>query len=233
VILKLIKFTIPFLLLFFLTACKIDMDGDIYIGDVIDVSETNDIIYNPMNISFEMTSEETCERDKEKLSNILIKYFTNYNAKDCYSEDYNSYLRTGVDVPIMLDSEKDGAIAFSNSDLVSFTTVVRESDTQYIYDVYLSLNEMMFNALNEEIYDEFFEKIKLKDARIRLAINNDGRETEKVSFASAFVNGDPVVFYSTYDLDRRQKLDYLASDVSRKSFELYGYSYIFTVTKEK
>ena len=93
----------------------------------------------------------------------MFKYFTNYKAKDCYSEDYNSYLRTGVDVPIMLDSEKDGAIAFSNSDLVSFTTVVRESDTHYIYDVYLSLNEMMFNALNEEIYDEFFEKIKLNE----------------------------------------------------------------------
>ena len=230
---KLIKFIFPIFLLVFLSSCKIDMDGDIYIGDVIDVSENNEIIYNPMNISFEMTSIDTCERDKDKLSDILIKYFSNYNAKDCYSEDYNSYLRTGVDVPILLDSEKDGEIAFSSSDLVSFATVMRETDTQYIYDVYLSLNEMMFNALNEEIYDEFFEKIKLKDARIRLSINNDGRDTEKVSFASAFVNGDPVVFYSTFDLERRQKLDYLASDVSRKSFEQYGYSYIFTVTKEK
>ena len=119
----------------------------------------------------------------------------------------------------------------SQNDLISLTILSVKMDTGYRYDVYLVLNRIMFNSLNAEIYDEFFQKIELDDAKIQLSINNDGRETEKISFASAFVNGDPAVFYSTYDLERRQKLDYIGSDVTRASFDKYGYAYIMSVNK--
>jgi hypothetical protein len=226
----LIRF-LPLFLILVLTGCKVNLDGDVYIGDIIDVAETQEQLFNPMDISFEMSSVSACEDDKEKLSIILDKYFTNFNAKECYSEDFNAFLKTGFDIPVILDLEKNGEFENSQSDLISLTIVSVKMDTGYRYDVYLVLNRILFNSLNAEIYDEFFQKIELDDAKIKLSINNDGRETEKISFASAFVNGEPAVFYSTYDLERRQKLDYIGSDVTRASFDKYGHAYIMSVNK--
>jgi len=225
------KYFFLVLAVFFLNSCKVNLDGDVYIGDIIDVAETGEKLFNPMDISFEMSSVDSCEEDKTKLSLILEKYFSNFNAKECYSEDFNAFLKTGIDIPVILDAEKDGEIDFSSKDLVSLTIVSAKIDAGLRYDVYLTLNRMMFDALNNEIYDEFYQKIELDEAKIELSINNDGRETESISFASAFVNGDPAVFYSTYDIERRQKIDYVGSDVTRASFDKFGHSYIMSVNK--
>ena len=225
------KYLFIILGVFFLNSCKFNLDGDVYIGDIIDVAETGEKLFNPMDISLEMSSVDSCEEDKSKLSLILEKYFSNFTAKECYSEDFNAFLKTGFDIPVILDTERDGEIDYSSKDLVSLTIVSVEIESGFRYDVYLTLNRMMFNALNNEIYDEFYQKIELDDAKIELAINNDGRETESVSFASAFVNGDPAVFYSTYDIERRQKLDYIGSDVTRASFDKFGHAYIMSVNK--
>ena len=49
---NLIRFTIVFIIIF-LTGCKVNLDGDVYIGDIIDVAETQEQLFNPMDISFE------------------------------------------------------------------------------------------------------------------------------------------------------------------------------------
>ena len=214
--------------LFLLNACSINMDGDLYIGDITDVADNGEKLFTPMDISFEMSSEDSCQQDKNKISNILNKYFSNFAAKECYSKDFSSYLKTGIDIPIILDTDQDGRVLNSNNDLVSITVVRREENSSVI-DVYLSLNKMMFNALNNELYDVFYQKISLENVKIKLSINNDGKNTESVSFASAFINGDPVVIYSTFDISRRQKLDYLGSNVTSSFFEKYGYTYILSV----
>ena len=69
------------LAVFFLNSCKVNLDGDVYIGDIIDVAETGEKLFNPMDISFEMSSVDSCEEDKSKLSLILEKYFSNFKVK--------------------------------------------------------------------------------------------------------------------------------------------------------
>lgn len=214
--------------LFLLNACSIDMDGDLYIGDIIDIADNGQQLFSPMDISFQMSSEDSCEQDKNKISNILNKYFSNFNAKECYSKDFSSYLKTGIDIPIILDTDQDGRVLNSNNDLVSIT-VIRREDNSSIIDVYLSLNKMMFNALNNELNEVFYQTITLDEVKIKLSINNDGKNTESVSFVSAFINGDPVVAYSTFDIKRRQKIDYLGSNVTSSFFDKYGYTLIMSV----
>ena len=65
------KYFFLVLAVFFLNSCKVNLDGDVYIGDIIDVAETGEKLFNPMDISFEMSSVDSCEEDKTKLKTIL------------------------------------------------------------------------------------------------------------------------------------------------------------------
>ena len=220
--------------LFLLTSCKLELDGEIFVADVIDVGEGKGTLYTPMNLSFEMSSKDTCNKDKEEISNILKNYFTNFVAKDCYSEDFNSFLRIGADIPIIVDPVPgDGQVDLSDKSVISFGVVKEENEQLWYYNSYIALNSQLFELISKKIEDKYYQSLKLNKTKIKLSINNDGRETEEVRFASSFVNGKPVVFPQNFKIERRQKIDFLGSDVTTAAFDQDKLAYIFTVVKTK
>jgi len=220
--------------LFLLTSCKLELDGEIYVADVIDVGEGKGTLNTPMNLSFEMSSENKCNEDKKEISNILNNYFINFVAKDCYSEDFNSYLRIGADIPIIKDPVSgDGQVDVSDKSVISFAVVKGENEQLTYYTSYIALNSQLFESISKQIKDKFYQTLKLNKTKIELAINNDGREAEEVRFASSFVNGKPVVFPQNFKIERRQKIDFLGSDVTTAAFDQDKLAYIFTVIKDK
>ena len=134
--------------LFLLTSCKLELDGEIFVADVIDVGEGKGTLYTPMNLSFEMSSKDTCNKDKEEISNILKNYFTNFVAKDCYSEDFNSFLRIGADIPIIVDPVPgDGQVDLSDKSVISFGVVKEENEQLWYYNSYIALNSQLFDKI--------------------------------------------------------------------------------------
>ena len=219
--------------LFLLTSCKLELDGEIYVADVIDVGEGKGTLNTPMNLSFEMSSENKCNEDKKEVSNILKNYFINFVAKDCYSEDFNSFLRIGADIPIIKDPVSgDGQVDVSDKSVVSFAVVKGENEQLQYHTSYIALNSQLFESISKQIEDKFYQTLKLNKTKIELAINNDGREAEEVRFASSFVNGKPVVFPQNFKIERRQKIDFLGSDVTTAAFDQDKLAYIFTVIKD-
>ena len=220
--------------LILLTSCKLELDGEIYVADVIDVGEGKGTLNTPMNLSFEMSSENKCNEDKKEISNILNNYFINFVAKDCYSEDFNSYLRIGADIPIIKDPVPgDGQVDVSDKSVISFAVVRGENEQLMYYSTYIALNNQLFELISKEIKDKFYQTLKLNKTKIELAINNDGRETEELRFASSFVNGKPVVFPQNFKIERRQKIDFLGSDVTTAAFDQNKLAYIFMIIKNK
>ena len=220
--------------LFLLTSCKLELDGEIYVADVIDVGDGKGTLNTPMNLSFEMSSENKCNEDKTEISNILKNYFINFVAKDCYSEDFNSFLRIGADIPIIKDPVSgDGQVDVSDKSVISFAVVKGENEQLTYYTSYIALNSQLFESISKQIKDKFYQTLKLNKTKIELAINNDGREAEEVRFASSFVNGKPVVFPQNFKIERRQKIDFLGSDVTTAAFDQDKLAYIFTVIKDK
>ena len=221
-------------IIFLLTSCRLEIDGELYVADVIDVGEGNGILNTPMNLSFEMSSKDKCNEDKEEISNILKNYFINFVAKDCYSEDFNSFLRIGADIPIIIDPVPgDGKVDVSDQSVVSFAVVKGENEQSNYYSSYLALNNQLFELISKDIKSKYYQTLKLDKTKIKLAINNDGRETEEIRFASSFVNGKPVVFPQNFKIERRQKIDYHGSDVTTAAFNQDKLAYIFTIIKAK
>lgn len=219
--------------LFLLTSCKLEIDGEIYVADIINVGEGNGELNTPMNLSFEMSSEDKCNQDKEKISNVLKNYFINFVAKDCYSEDFNSYLRIGADIPIIKDQVPGRQVNVSDKSVISFAVVKGENEQLNYYTSYIALNNQLYDSISKEIKDKFYQTLKLNKTKIELAINNDGRDTEEVRFASSFVNGKPVVFPRNFKIERRQKIDFLGSNVTTAAFDQDRLAFIFMVIKNK
>jgi len=220
--------------LFLLSSCRLEIDGEIYVADIVDVGEEKGDLNTPMNLSFEMSSEDKCNQDKEKISNILKNYFINFVAKDCYREDFNAYLRIGADIPIIRDPvPNDGQVSVSDKSVISFAVVKGENEELSYYTSYIALNNQLFDSISQEIKKNYYQTLKLNKTKIELAINNDGRDTEEVRFASSFVNGKPVVFPRNFLIERRQKIDFLGSNVTTAAFDQDRLAYIFTVIKKK
>ena len=219
--------------LFLLTSCKLEIDGEIYVADIINVGEGNGELNTPMNLSFEMSSEDKCNQDKEKISIVLKNYFINFVAKDCYSEDFNSYLRIGADIPIIKDQVPGRQVNVSDKSVISFAVVKGENEQLNYYTSYIALNNQLYDSISKEIKDKFYQTLKLNKTKIELAINNDGRDTEEVRFASSFVNGKPVVFPRNFKIERRQKIDFLGSNVTTAAFDQDRLAFIFMVIKNK
>ena len=95
------------------------------------------------------------------------------------------------------------------------------------------MNNQLYDSISKEIKEKFYQTLKLNKTKIELAINNDGRDTEEVRFASSFVNGKPVVFPKNFKIERRQKMDFLGSNVTTAAFDQDRLAFIFTVIKNK
>ena len=82
-----------------------------------------------------MSSENKCNEDKKEISNILSNYFINFVAKECYSEDFNSFLKIGADIPIIFDSEQDGKVMISDKSVINFSVLKWENEQYFCSDL--------------------------------------------------------------------------------------------------
>ena len=77
---KLKKILFIFLIIPFLSACKIDFYGDLYTSDLIKVSEEGNTLTFPMEIKFQVTS---CTEGLSELNETLKSYFLEYSFLNC------------------------------------------------------------------------------------------------------------------------------------------------------
>ena len=92
--------------------------------------------------------------------------------------------------------------------------------------VYIVLNLDMFESLSDYIQNETFQELSLDDGILKVNINND-IETLQLSIFPSFVDGEPIVFRTTYDLEKRQNLIIQSSNISAMHLQEIGWSPIF------
>src|SRR5210317_64991 len=98
-----LKLIVVLPILFFISACKIDFNGDLYTSDLIDVAENGSEFTLPMEINFQVSS---CDEDLTSMHNTLSGYFIDYNFLKCGTgDDFMSYVTSRVQVPLTNDQD--------------------------------------------------------------------------------------------------------------------------------
>jgi len=185
----------------FSSACKIDMDTDIYLRDIRDVAIKNtEGLHTPGLLKVGIPN---C-KNKEELSEVtdLLKdYFINVSEKACEA-GMESLLSIGIDIPI-INSPQDWASKTSST-----TALVRNKsrDESYIL-VDFVLNKTKFENLNSAVKSKFFDKLSFDESTVSFSVNNDGRQKEEAVISDSFVDGKPIIYSKRFTLARRSKIN--------------------------
>ena len=219
-----IKYGCLFLfLLVLISACKIDMITDVYLGDIKDVALANAEGLKTSGLL--QVGVPNCD-DKEQLSQVtslLQDYFLNVTEKSCES-GMESLLTIGVDIPI-IHSE----IGWTSKTKSTTALITKKSKDGSSILVNFALNKTRFRNLNQAIESQYFQKLSLNESTVTFSVNNDARQDEGLVVSDSFVDGKPVVFPKSLTLSRRNKIDLEPSNVRRINFSEQGMMPVFEI----
>jgi len=204
------------LITIFISGCKINFEGDVYTSDIIGAFDENTTIFIPMQISFQISS---CDEDLNDLHNELSNYFSHYQYMSCdQGNDFMSYVTSKVKVPIAPSQDSFD----STYNLIGY--LVQEfEDGKYVF---MTLNKSLFNSLNKYVEAETFQKLSLEESKVVIKIYNDMDFVHLAVFPS-FVDGIPIIYETEYELEKRETLNILSSEVGAAHLEYNGWTPIF------
>ncbi len=202
-----------------LTSCKIDFEGDLYTSDLLTIAVEGGSVNLPMEVKFQISS---CDEDLTSLNNKISTYFQDYKQISCGTgDDFMDYITSKVSVPIYNNLEEFNS---ENKSLIGYQSTIWEGQTKpYVY-IILNLNK--FEGLSDYIQNETFQELSLDDGILKVNINND-IDTLKLSIFPSFVDGEPIVFRTTYDLEERQNLLIESSNISAMHLQKVGWAPLF------
>jgi len=199
-----------------LSACKMDFNGDLYTSDLIKVSKEGGTLNLPMEIKFQVTS---CTESLSDLNQTLKSYFLEYNFINCKtSEDFTDYVTSKVKVPL---TNNQDSFNKSNQSLIGYLSKRFEDDRRI--NVYLILNKSLFNNLSSYIENKTFQDLSFEESKFQLNLNND---LDKINVAvyPSYVDSKPIVWKSYYDLEKREIISIVSSNVHAAHLELNSWT---------
>jgi hypothetical protein len=214
-----VNLIILFPILVFITACKIDFNGDLYTSDLIDVAENGSESTLPMEVGFQVSS---CEDDLTSFHNTLSGYFIDYNFLKCgYGDDFMSYVTSRVQVPLTNDQDSFNKL---NNSLVGYLST-KYDNSENIY-VYLILNTNLFSNLSDFVETETFSPLSLEEGKFIVNLNNDINDVS-VDVYPSYVDSKPIVMTTNYKLTKREMISISNSNVSSAHLQKNSWTPIF------
>lgn len=211
-----LKILLLLLIITSLSACKMDFNGDLYTSDLIKVSKEGGTLNLPMEIKFQVTS---CTENLSDLNQTLKSYFLEYNFINCKtSEDFTDYVTSKVKVPL---TNNQDSFNKSNQSLIGYLSKRFEDDRRI--NVYLILNKSLFNNLSSYIENKTFQDLSFEESKFQLNLNND---LDKINVAvyPSYVDSKPIVWKSYYDLEKREIISIVSSNVHAAHLELNSWT---------
>ena len=124
-----------------------------------------------------------------------------------------SYTTAQVSVPVVNDYD-----VFNNSSdsLIGFVSYLSEDKTLVYVDAVT--NSELFESLKNYVYNETFQELSLADSNLIIRLNND-MNNATIEVPPSFVNNEPIVFATEYNMERRELLIIQSSDVNASFLE--------------
>ena len=127
----------------------------------------------------------------------------------CHEEGWDNYLQYNLSVPLRhLDPVGETASMQAPIEVIQRTT---EDGHRALY---LRVNPVSLDQLDDLLYDEFYERLDLSDSSPILTIYNDLRDSQTLVIAGAFVQNEPVLTPEAFTLEPRDSLEIVLSDVA-------------------
>ena len=185
-----------------LATCDLDAKAILFISDLIDTKNQTEPVYCTATISLPMPSAD----NKQQVVDLISSYFLQPENIREGEKEYSTVLLADVQIPLTYQK--------ADPTLRSMFSIIAE-ETTTSFPVSMYLNKQLFTSLNAEVYKIAYQGITVQELGLSIQINNDTKGKVKISTAAAYVNSKPIPFPSTIEIDRRQIVDLVPSDVLR------------------
>ena len=189
--------------------CASYMEGDLYLRDLDEL--TADGLTTNLYIHVPLPTLDDCDEYQQRYDNIWIQSeeFQSMEFEKCHEEGWDNYLQYNLSVPLRpLDPVGETASMQAPIEVIQRTT---EDGHRALY---LRVNPVSLDQLDDLLYDEFYERLDLSDSAPILTISNDLRESQTLVIAGAFVQNEPVLTPEAFTLEPRDSLEIVLSDVA-------------------
>lgn len=192
-----------------ITGCVVHSEAEVYVGDLLEVAETQEPLRTPAEVHLEMVSESQCEEDREEVARMMRDYLPEFEARECYREDFTTYLAAEITMPVM-----SGASGSSDELLAFQVQEVETGGDRTTHAVRFLVDGAQFQTLSERIQAEYYQEPDVMGSNVVVTLNNDLRDPVHVASRYVFMDGAPVA-EGTVELERRERVQIRLSDVAR------------------
>ena len=197
-----------------LSGCKQELSSTLYVGDLVDTVSSDKAMTTSAEIKMEMTSSDSCNKNKDRFTRIISPFFVNLEKIQCIDEGSNAYYYAVFELP-MIKVLKNGEISdkYEGGASVQLST----NDFGDIF-IYLKMNLDLLSVLDKDLRNEFLgiNGIDPNDMKVKISINNDIRDVYVLHVEGSFLDGVAINprFSKKVDLKRRSESTIELSNVS-------------------
>jgi len=193
-----------------LSACEFHLTTELYLQDVIDVHDTSETIFTNASLALEIGGAD--EEKKQQIIDILNAQLHEISNPREESRNYSTFLVVDYKIPIIYADTVDGIYSHPEISDHIFTFALSADGA-----IYIAFNKLRFDALSNQLYEEFYQRLSFEDFSMQLYLRNDLRESIDVTLYSVYANNAPIPYSNVFTLERRDEIEIKFSDVLRDS----------------
>lgn len=185
------------------------ISGEIYLADIDELPDSGELTTRIL-IGLPISGEDDCVEKRQQYNSVFRKSsgFKGMSFERCYKDGSDNLAQYSLDVPIKIGDPK-------SIDLSTSFDVIREDDSASgVRHLYLRSKPSALCNLDDLLSDEFYRSLDLSETSPKILISNDLRETQTLILDHIFVNGQPVIEPTAFELERRDDLHLELSDVT-------------------
>ncbi len=193
------KYNLLFLsTLLLLSSCNFENYITVYYSEIVDflADKTKENYTLPIKVKLELGGEESCNKDKGDIYNLLKPYFVDLQEGSCSRSDMKTYLEMKGKFQMV----KDEATLDDTNYLVAFN--IRES-AKFI-DIFVKLNSSSLNQINNYTKEKYWTKFQNKDLFVEIDFINDSKENKKITCRSCYLDGNPKPFFGFVEVKPKE-----------------------------
>lgn len=213
------------------SACQMDTDTEVYVGDVREVYETGERLTTPVDLKVEMPSTDQCAENRGEVESIMEEHLPGFEARECGREDFQAFLYASARIPVV-SAEQVESVGDLDSLLGIAVSRDQGFDIEEVYALQLYVDPERLSELNRYIQSEYYQDIDIAGSMATVRINNDERETWTVMAEYAYVDGEPGL-WTEREVERRDRVSVRLSDVARSHMAQYSYAPIGWVAPQQ
>ena len=210
---KIFRLTAAALAIVVVSGCKMNLTADLYSSDLFDAVAGTADLTTSATMAFQIPSTDDCDEHTAAIAEIMAGVVADFSPKGFESVEMESFLLADTQIPLLAES------VWAEADAL-FAIVLVEEDGAV--GAALVMNRQKYGILTSRMKNKFHQTVNLAESKVTIVLNNDLRDSILFAVEGVFVDGEPALPKTDYELQRRHNAQIVLSNVATAYMAKHG-----------